>query len=244
MLPGDWYPADPGASPIEGAWIGAPLDSFPPLFEVAPVEARGAAWVGLEARLARHGAPRPVIVGREAGGRREVTVAADGFWRWAFAGGAGEQAYRTMVAAAVAWALGGGEARAPARPREGVVPRGTPLVFEWIGAGPAVATPVRWTADSFARTDTLHFDGAGRAEAWLPVGVYRYRLADGAGGTAAVEPWSREWIPRAPVVTTHDGPAAGRAVARQAARDRLWIFGLIIVALAAEWTLRRRRGLR
>jgi hypothetical protein len=244
MLPGDWYVTLPSLSPIAGAWVGVPVDSFPPLVEVTPIEPAARDWIGLAAREGRRGAERPVVIGRDVGGRRELLVAGDGLWRWAFRGGASEQGYRTWVAASLSWLLGGTDpALGRARPARPVVPRGTPLVFERVG-GAAAPLVVTWSGDSLRRTDTLHFDPAGWAEAWLPVGVYRYRFSDGGAGTVAVEPWSREWLPRAPELVTRDGAEAGAAIARRAVRDRLWLFVLILAALALEWTLRRRRGLR
>ena len=107
------------------------------------------------------------------------------------------------------------------------VPRDVPIV--WNGAG--------------SRVDTLRFDGAGRAAAWLPVGEYRYRLGGGGGGTIAVETFSDEWVP-APAVLTERGGRPSRAPGRTAPRDWPWLFGIAVVALAVEWIARRRLGLR
>jgi hypothetical protein len=55
---------------------------------------------------------------------------------------------------------------------------------------------------------------------------------------------SREWLPRAPRVTT----AAIRGVVSADAAPRLrgagWAYALAILMLCAEWILRRRRGMR
>jgi hypothetical protein len=92
-------------------------------------------------------------------------------------------------------------------------------------------------------SDSLRFDGAGRAELRLPPGTYRYRLAGAHEGVAAVEEYSDEWLPRPVALAAQDGvPALGRA--RRAARDWPWLLGLAVLALCGEWLARRRLGLR
>ena len=244
-VPGDWYLAAADASPLASAFLGQPIDSFPPAARIFPLEPGGASWTALTARLGRRGAARPVVVGRDDGRVRRVTVAADGLWRWAFRAGSSEQTYRAWVAATASWLLGGADsARGLARLVRPVVSNGRPLVFEWAGAGAARAVPIVWSGeDAGNRADTLRFDGAGRALAWLPPGVYRYRLARGGAGTAAVESYSPELLPRAVTIGTRDAKVQ-RPLGRTSARDWLWLFGLCVLALSAEWFARRRLGLR
>jgi hypothetical protein len=59
----------------------------------------------------------------------------------------------------------------------------------------------------------------------------------------AVEDWSEEWFPR-PVVLERAEAAVTPTPRRAGMRDRLWLFGLVIMALSVEWFLRRRMGLR
>jgi hypothetical protein len=209
-------------------------------------------WVALYAQLGRRGPQRPVVLGRQEGRVRRVTVAADGLWRWAFRGGSSEQSYRSWVAATASWLLGGADsARGLARPVQPVVPNGRPVLFEWVGSGSPVPQGVTWssTAEPAAspvveqQPDTLRFDGEGRATAWLSPGEYRYRLSSGGSGTVAVEQYSDEFLPRAITLTPHIGRVR-RATARTAARDWLWLFGLCVLALSGEWLTRRRLGLR
>lgn len=242
-LPGDWYLSASGASPVAGAFLGAPLDSFPPATRLMPVEPGSAEWVALSAQEGRRGAERPAVVGRDDGRVRRVTTAVDGLWRWAFRGGSSEQTYRAWVAATTSWLLGGADsARGVARPVRPVVANGRPVIFEWAGNGAPVPTPISWTGDS-AGADTLQFDGAGRALLWLSPGEYTYRLVPSGGGTIAVETYSDEWLPRA--VRLEEQPTrAVTASGRRAARDWLWLFGICVLALAGEWLVRRRMGLR
>jgi hypothetical protein len=252
QLPGDWYLSAGDASPVSAAFVGQPVDSFPPAVQLIPMAPAQRDWVGLYAQLGRRGSPRPAVLGRQDGRVRRVTVAADGLWRWAFRGGSSEQSYRSWVAATTSWLLGGADsARGLARPVQPVVPNGRPVLFEWAGSGGPAAQGITWTkmADSGVapgageRSDTLRFDGEGRATAWLPPGEYRYRLSSGGSGTVAVEHYSDELLPRAITLTAHQGRAQ-RAVARTSARDWLWLFGLCVLALAGEWLARRRLGLR
>jgi hypothetical protein len=246
-LPGDWYLSAAEVSPIAGAFLGMPVDSFPPATQLAPLQPGAGDWVGLTAQLGRRGATRPAVTGRQEGRVRSVTVAADGLWRWAFRGGSSEQSYRTWVASTASWLLGGADTvRGVAAPVRPVVENGRPVVFEWTGSGPAVPTPVVWAtgvAGGGTRTDTLRFDGAGRAPVRLPPGEYRYRLGGGGGGVVAVEQYSDELLPR-PVTLTARTARVTRSQDRTAARDWLWLFALAIVALSVEWLARRRLGLR
>jgi hypothetical protein len=242
--PGDWYLTATDASPVAGALLGQPVDSFPPASGLIPMTPEAGDWVALTAQLGRRGPARAAAFGRDAGRVRTATVAVDGLWRWAFRGGSSEQSYRAWVAATASWLLGGADsARGLARAVRPVVMNGRPILFEWRGPGPNHALPLTWTGADGSRADTLRFDGSGRAEAWLLPGQYQYRLEGGGGGTVAVEEYSDELIPRNVVLTTRDARVS-RPMGRTAARDWLWLFAVAAVALACEWFARRRLGLR
>jgi hypothetical protein len=244
QLPGDWYLSAADASPLAGAFIGQPIDSFPPAIQLTPMEPGPRDWVALYAQLGRRGPQRPAVLGRQDGRVRRVTVAAEGIWRWPFRGGGSEQSYRAWVAATTSWLLGGTDpALGVSRPVQPVVPNGRPVVFEWTGAGSPVPQPLALSGPGGERVDTLDFGGEGRALVWLPPGAYRYQLSGGGGGTIAVEEYSDELIPRTVALTAHEGRATHPS-GRTAARDWLWLFGVCIVALSGEWLARRRLGLR
>lgn len=244
QISGDWYLSAADASPLAGAFLGQPVDSFPPAIQLAPMRTGPPDWVALYAQLGRRGQRRPAVFGRQDGRVRRVTVAVDGLWRWAFRGGASEQGYRAWAAATASWLLGATDpSQGLARPIQPVVPNGRPLVFEWTGPGAPVTQMLTWSGDSGEQADTLHFDGDGRATVWLPPGEYRYRLAGGGAGTVAVEEYSDELIPRAITLAAREaraGPPSGRT----RARDWLWLFGICVLALSGEWLARRRLGLR
>jgi hypothetical protein len=252
QVPGDWYLSAPDASPLAGAFLSQPVDSFPPAIQLIPMEAGPRDWVALYAQLGRRGPQRPAVFGRQDGRVRRVIVAADGLWRWPFRGGSSEQSYRSWVAATTSWLLGSADsARGLARPVQPVVAAGRPIVFEWVGSGSAVPQSVTWSSVgepapsdvNRPQVDTLHFDGDGRATAWLPEGAYRYRLGSGGAGTVAVEEYSDELLPRPLALAPHQARPT-RSSTRTSARDWLWLFGICIVALSGEWLARRRLGLR
>ena len=245
---GDWYVQPPEPSPLAGTLAGVAWDSLPPAAAVSdvarPPAGDSSAVVALTARLARRGAARPVIVLSPGGGARRATVAASGLFRWAFRGGASAEAYRAVVAALADWLLEGGAARGERFvPVANAVPNGTPVAWRWSGSGLPRDGVVTLTAGGTSRTDTLRFDATGRAELSLSPGVYAYRAPGGAErGVVAVETYSDEWRPAAPVVRAQPGGVAGR-LASTALRDRWWLFVLAIAAFATEWAWRRRQGL-
>jgi hypothetical protein len=244
QVPGDWYLSQADGSPVAGAFLGQPVDSFPPAVLLTTMESGPRDWVALYAQLGRRGAQRPAVFGRQEGRVRRVTVAVEGLWRWPFRGGSSEQSYRSWVAATTSWLLGGVDsARGVARPVQAVVQNGRPVIFEWLASGSAVAQAVALSNTAAQRTDTLHFDGDGRASVWLQPGEYRYRLSGGGSGTVAVEQYSDELLPRPATLTAQVGRAS-RSTARSTARDWLWLFGVCVLALSGEWLARRRLGLR
>jgi hypothetical protein len=241
---GDWYVQAGTGSPLDAAFAGAPLDSFPPSIQLVTRRAGEGEWVALAARNGRRGPEWPAVVGREAGRVREVSVLADGLWRWAFRGAAAEQTYRAWVAATVSWLLAGADsAQGVARPFRPVVQQGLPLVFEWIGGGAPQPTPVRWSGAPAGTADTLRFDGAGRAEVRLPPGTYRYRLEPSGSGTVAVEVYSDEFLPRAATLGSRTASAGGTR-SQRSSRDLPWLFLAALLGLTGEWVARRRMGLR
>jgi len=244
VLDADWYVVGGGVSPLAPALVGLPVDSFPPLNRITPIEAGPGDWVGLTAQDGRRGAERPVIVGRQTAGGRRLQTAADGFWRWAFRGASSEQGYRSLVAASVSWLLGTPDSAAGrARPVRAVVQNGRPVTFEWSGGGAVAPLPIAVSGPGLERTDTLQFNGSGRADIRLPVGHYRYRLTGGGEGTIAVEQYSDEWLP-GPVVLDERAVPTVAQTGTTNSRSWIWLFGLCIAGLGGEWWTRRRLGLR
>jgi hypothetical protein len=242
---GDWYVEPPPASPLTGALAGVQWDSLPPAASVADAPRDSGRVTVLTARLARRGSPRPIVVLEEGGGVRHVTVTASGLWRWAFRGGASEQAYRALVAGVADWLLGGARGAAADRavPVTLETPNGLPLEWRWTGVGEPRPLVIALESGGAPRTDTLRFDAAGRAELRLAPGVYRYALPGGPErGLVAVEEYSAEWRPSGSALSAQAGLTEGRYT-QIGLRDRWWLFVVAIAAFAAEWALRRRQGL-
>ena len=245
QLDGDWYvvPAE-GASPLGMAWSGVAVESLPPITRVTPIEPDPRGWVGAGAQLGRRGVVRPILVGRDSAGVRTMLTAADGFWRWAFRPGSGEEAYRQVVASGVNWLLGAADTLAgAARPVRRVVARGIPVQFQRREGTTTTELAVTFTGDSAARIDTLRFDGNGRAQTVLPPGRWNYTLQGGGRGSVAVESWSAEYVP-APAGLAPQAPSLGESLGRFALRDQWWPYLLVVLLLSLEWWLRRRAGLR
>jgi len=246
---GDWYVDRPPSSPLTAALAGVVWDSLPPATAVLSSpqarDSNGGVTVGLTARLARRGVARPILTLERRDGQRVATVTAAGLWRWAFRGGAAEEAYRSVVAALVDWLLGeqGSGSRERAIPETLEVPNGLPILWRWTSPDNARNLGVTLRSADVTRTDTLRFDPAGRAQLLVPPGIYRYALAGGPEqGVVAVETYSTEWLPRTPALTAQPGEATAR-VASIGLRDRWWLFVIATLALATEWALRRRQGL-
>jgi hypothetical protein len=243
QLGGEWYAAGRAGSPVSDAFVGFPVDSFPPLGPITPIEPSEEEWVGLVAQLGRRGAERPILTGGERGGSRRALTAAEGLWRWAFRGGASEQSYRALVASTVSWLVGGRDgAGGIARPVRTVVPNGRPLTFKWNGTGSPRPAPIEFRSGDMVLGDTLRFDAGGRAEVRLPPGSYRYEVA-GGGGTVVTEEWSEEFLPHPQSVETSE-PAARGVPRSVSAREWLGLFAFCIACLAGEWWFRHRLGLR
>jgi len=250
-LDGDWYvqPPSSGPSPISNALAGVAWDSLPPATSLADLAPDSAATVALTARLARRGPSRAVVTLFERAGARRAVIAGGGLYRWAFRGGASGEAYRALVAGLVDWLLsegaGSGERFAPVTYE---TPNGMPLQWRWTGQGEPREVVVSLAADGGRkRVDTLRFDAGGRAELWLPPGVYRYAARDATSGGAergvvAMDTYSDEWRPGVPALTPQHG-TPGDWLSGLALRDQWWLFVVAIGALAAEWAWRRREGL-
>lgn len=241
---GDWYvTGDVPPSPLAGRLAAVPWDSLPPLTGVVPLAPGGDEWVALRARQGRRGAARPVVVGVAGPGGRELTTAGAGLWRWAFRGGGTREAYRALLAAGVEWLLdGGGGRRSTTLTATPVVSRGIPVGFRWSGAEVPDSVVVTARTGETVQRLSLRFDAAGLAGVVLDPGVYRWSAPGHDGGIVAVEEYSDEF-PLGPVVAVAGDAGSGLAVLIRHARERWWLYVLVVAAFAAEWAWRQRQGL-
>jgi hypothetical protein len=240
---GEWYPVAAPASPISSALSGIAWDSLPPL--VAGAGTPRGEWEGLVVARARQFDRRPVIIGVERP-RRVVTVAAAGFWRWRFRGGRSADAYDALWGSLFDWLSAQRTDARAAVPADAIIREGDAV--RWLrgtGADSTVTVVLRRRGDP-ARADsvTLHFGGTGTiAESGArSAGVYDVTVA--GGSAVLVVNGGRELLPRTPTVQSGRVGEAAVAGERPRLRDQGWPFLLALLALCAEWLLRRRSGLR
>ena len=244
---GDWYViGDVPASPLAGRLGLVSWEVLPPLTGLTPMEPAGYDWLGLTGRLARRGAQRPVLVGVEGSGNRKLVTAGAGLWRWAFRGGAEREAYRALLASGTDWLLQS-EARQPGATltAAGVVSYGEAVNFRWLrdSVPDSVAVVIQGVGAITADTITLRFAAGQNAEHHLSPGEYRWSAPGvGADGLIVVEEYSEELHPRA-IRVTGGGGAGGAVLTEEYARERWWLFAIVVVALAGEWGWRYRKGL-
>ena len=241
---GEWLPAAVPPSPIASALATVPLESLPPL-NVSPRVAAGS-WQALTVH--RAGAPddrRTTIAGWDEP-RHIAVIGASGFWRWRFRGGVRADAYAALFGGLFDWLAAGRS------DRRAVVPDALPS---------RAGAPLRWRrgapADSTAVV-TLRRRGATArvvtADAALRRGRERGRVAGAAAGHLRRDDGGRHGGARGQPVARAGAPprhgaqwCVGGAAALgdpPTARALGWLYGLAILALCAEWLLRRRAGLR
>lgn len=238
----DWFAVGAPASPLMNALSDLPWDSLPPL-DVSSRMPTGD-WAALTVARSRQLDRQPAIVGYE-GARRIIIVGAAGFWRWRFRGGASEPAYTALWGSVFDWlAAGRFDARA-ALPAQASVRAGEGVAWHRgtsIDSSVNVALIRRGiTPDTV--TLALHFgQGASAATPPLSPGVYDARVR--GGSAVIVVNASGELLPRQPTVRA--GPVGARMASTEAPRlrDRMWPYVVVVLALCAEWILRRRAGLR
>ena len=238
----DYYAVGAPPSPLLAALGGLPWDSLPPVEPgVAP---RDAEWVAVTSRRARRMDERPVVSGSSKP-RRVVVVSAAGLWRWKFRGGRSADAFTALWGSVFDWLTGDATDVRAAHPVTAWVRAGEPVRWRRGSARDSMATVVIRLAGA-TRADTLQLRFAGETGVAdtppLPAGVYETHTA-GGDGVLAVNA-SAEWLPRRPAVLS--GAVGSAAASDRAPRARtLWfLYALALIALCAEWVLRRKIGLR
>jgi hypothetical protein len=239
----EWYANAAPASPLMAALSTLPFDSLPP---ITLAGAAAGAQPVLTAQLGKRGAAVPAVATREERGVRTAVVSGSGWAGWSLRGGRSRDAFTALWGALFDWlAAGRGDVRA-ARPVQGIVRAGEPVLWRRGGADTVVAVQLRKRAGGTLATDsatlTLRFTNQ-RFEAASPAlapGVYDVQAP--GGPSVLVVNASREWIPRAPTVTA--GPATKAASSSDAPRfaDNGWPFVLALLLLCAEWVGRRLAG--
>ena len=239
---GEWYPSAAPTSPLSPALSGMVWDSLPPV-GLAANTPKGT-WEGVTARRGRGEEHKPILVGTDEP-RRVVVVAASGLWRWRFRGGVSSDAFTALWGSIFDWLAAERADRRAAVPDERLLRAGDPIRWRR-GSSADSIVPVTLRERGGTRVDslTLRFTSGATIVETSPVaaGIYE-AVTRGGSSTLAVNP-SREWLPRAPRVAS--GAVRGAISADTAPRLRSmgWAYVVAVLMLCAEWTLRRRKGLR
>ncbi len=245
-MPGDWYiDRETPASPVGGRLAAAEWDSVPPVDQLVPMVLAPGDWVGLQAKLGRRGASRPLLVGRDTAGVRMLTTAGQGLFCWGLRGGAAREAYRALVAGGVDWLLGADAIRRGSNlTSSDVVPRGMPVSFRSSRTPQPDSVVVRLSRGDSAISAVLRFDAGGVARVTLPPGIWHWTVTGTPepGGLAVVEDYSDEFRAR-PVTLRLTGEGESFSTLEFRPRQWWWIFLVAVVALCGEWAWRLRRGL-
>ena len=241
---GEWLANAAPASPLAAALSALPFDSLPPL-SVAPTLPRGE-WQGLIAREPGAGGERRVVLTGWETPRHIAVLGASGFWRWRFRGGQRSDAYGTLFGTLFDWLAAGRSDKRAVVPDAGVFRAGAPVRWRRGASTDSIVRLAITRRGAPTRTDslTLRFaNGATLVESPpLQPGVYDVRTT-GGGSVIAVNT-SAELLPRR--VTVTNGRIGGSPSLADAplARDLGWLYAVVVLALCAEWLLRRRAGLR
>ncbi|MBK6842227.1 MAG: hypothetical protein IPG88_07975 [Gemmatimonadetes bacterium] len=241
---GEWFATGAPLSPVSTPLSGTAWDSLPPL-DVSATVPPNAEFEVLETRRSRRLDARVAIVGWERP-RRVVVAAASGFWRWRFRGGVGSDAFTAVWGSLLDWLAGERSDVRAAFPVNAAVRAGETVQWRRGATGDSLvrAVFVRRGGASTGDSIVLRF-GAGNSVTPAPApppGVYDVRTAGGVS-LLVVNP-SAELLPRRRTVQAGaigSGVTMGEA---PRARDVSWLFALALVALCAEWLMRRRIGLR
>lgn len=262
-MPGEWYPtADLPASPVAALLAAMPTAALPPLTGVRPVAALDGAWSPITATRGGRGTGAPVVVAREADGRRWAVATAEGFWRWAFRGGEARQAYRRLWSAIGGWLIEGDAAAGDSvvRPVRIAARRGEPIGW-LVGSSDADSVALRITdAEGAVVMDTVVSALRGDTAYTPPLapGHYAYGArvftgdteAGAAEGPISVESYSPEFLRASAEIGAFDAEDAREPAIRNIVREGRplhtlpWVYLMIVGLVCTEWVLRRRWGLR
>lgn len=238
----EWYAANAPASPLSTVLGSIPFDSLGPISLGTSPRGDWIALTALRPRLARE--DRAVIAGTERP-RRVVVVAASGMWRWRFRGGASADAYAALWGGVFDWLAAGGDDRRAAIPAAAWSRASEPIAWRRGARRDSVVQLVlRRIGATRADTVMLSFPGSANVAESPPMAAGVYDVAVVGGGARLVVAPSREWLPRR--ATLAGGAVGTMSIGTRAPRlrDAWWAYVVVVAALCAEWTLRRRVGLR
>jgi hypothetical protein len=240
---GEWYAIGTDDSPLSATLSGVAWDSLAPI-SVSGAEAQGS-WHGVDAHRGRGGANRPIVVGREVP-RRVIVVAASGLWRWSFRGGVASDAYSALWGAIFDWLAAERGDRRAAIPDAASFRAEQPIRWRRGSATDTLVAVLLRRRNGSNRTDslTLRFGTGTSVVTSPPLAPGLYDVTTRGGTSLVAVNAASEWIPRVP--TVHSGAVRGGVSLGGDVRVRgmPWLYFVIVVALCAEWIVRRRIGMR
>lgn len=240
---GEWYVTGTPSSPLSPAYTGIGWDSLPPV--IVGAQAPSGAWVAMQVSEGRSGPARALVAGTEAP-RRSATVAGSGFWRWQFRGGSSADAFAAFWGGIFDWLAGERADRRAAIPDASSFRSGERIRWRRGSADDSVATVTIRKRNAPARTDSLvlRFPSATSVVETAPMDEGQYDISVRGGQAILPVNPSAEWLPRQVRLragTVRSGAPVG---VTPRLRDFGWVYALTILALCAEWLLRRKAGLR
>ncbi len=249
---GEWFPVLPSpSSPVAGSLSGLEAEGLPPVAALRSVQGAGA-WPILQLRRDRRGDALPAAVGFVTERGRRVLVLAEGTWRWSARTGSARAVYRGLYAGITGWLLGDFRrvpvilAADPVDGRASIAWSIAPGVVDLVIA-------IRDSTGSVVWTDSIGMP-ADRVEGPdLPEGDLEYEARGQLEGAAFVV--GRPFAVAGPTVelsgrdvgaslTTRAPTSSSRRPAGRRTVPSLWPYVLAAGLLCAEWTWRRRLGLR
>jgi hypothetical protein len=261
LVQGDYFPsAAIPASPVAPLLAGQELAGTAPLSGIRSAELPPGSWAPLLATRGRQGAPQPVLVAGESGGRRWAVALGAGYWQWAFRGGEERALYARLWGALGGWLVRERALAGPGavRPAQFAVTRGVPVT--WVAPGLAadsIAVQLSDPDGTVVLDTVITMTGRDSASMAAPApGSYTYRARAFSNGTVTestgpltVERFSPEFaMPRVDMAALQTPPAAVRTETDSGGGTPLhataYPYLLIVLLLATEWILRRRWGLR
>lgn len=239
---GEYFTERAGASPLTPSLGGIAWDSLPPL-DLGPSPV-GTAWSALSARRGRRFDERVIVAGDDAP-RRIAVMPVRGLWRWRFRGGRSADAFAAVWGGVFDWLARGDTDERPARVSSPWLREGEPVTWRR-GAGRDSVVSVRLRRDGAASDDTvtLRFPDAAGVATSAPLAAGVWRATVGGGTSVFVVNPGVEWIPRRPVTSRSAVDGASSMGVASSVRGGWWWYALLLIALCAEWVMRRRVGLR
>lgn len=254
---GEWY-AVSASGPLGSVFTGLAWADLAPLSSPLPTDSSN--WNGLVVERPG-GARASALALQDRGDRRRAVVLAQGFWRWGFRPGVGDDAYDRLWSGVAGWLLGLEDTRVGGGlgPADRVAAAGRAV--EWrVPVAPSGTIEVRSGPEGDeSRVDTVSVGPDGRAD--LPAfeaGAYSWSARVLAPDSLAER--GRVWTGRLEVEGHTDelrwprdttlvglgdaSPPVRRAGAGRPLRTMPWPYLMLLILLSAEWILRRRSGLR